>query len=93
MHQTSRKDFTYRKALCDGHLNVEEEDSGFKSSTDPNRLFGMAEHAADAGGEQIKGFGWKAEQSVVFKTAYYRVMSHKKPIRRDHKVHLGNVYS
>lgn len=40
---------THREALRDGHLDVEEKDSGSESSADGNRLLGIAKHVADAG--------------------------------------------
>lgn len=48
------KNFTYREALSDGDLNIEEEDSGLESSTDFNRLFGITEHAAHTRTETSK---------------------------------------
>lgn len=54
--------------MRDGNLDVEEEDSGSESSTDPNRLFWMAEHTADTGGKQIRWFAWKTERRNIFKT-------------------------
>lgn len=44
---------TYWKTLCDRDLNIEEEDSGSKSSADSNRLLGITKHAADTGGKQL----------------------------------------
>lgn len=45
--------FSYREALCDGDLDVEEKDLGSESSADSNRLLGITEHAAHTGGEQL----------------------------------------
>lgn len=39
---------TYWEALCDGDLDIKEEDSGSESSTDSNGLLGIAEHTAHA---------------------------------------------
>lgn len=44
--------FSYREALCDGNLYVEEKDSGSESCTDSNGLLGVADHAAHAAGNQ-----------------------------------------
>lgn len=54
IHQIKNKLFwdTYWKALCDGNLNIEEQDSGSESSTDSNRLLGITEHTADTVGKQ-----------------------------------------
>lgn len=43
---------TYREALCDGNLYIEEKDSGSESCTDSNGLLGIAEHTAHTAGNQ-----------------------------------------
>lgn len=37
---------TYREALCDRNLYIEEKDSGSESCADFNGLLGIAEHTA-----------------------------------------------
>lgn len=44
---------TYRKALCDRNLYVEEEDPGSESCADFDGLLGIAEHAAHTAGNQV----------------------------------------
>lgn len=43
---------TYREALCDRNLYIEEEDPGSESCADFDGLLGIAEHAAHTAGNQ-----------------------------------------
>lgn len=44
---------THWEALCDGDLDIEEEDSGSESSADSDRLLRITEHTAHTGRKQL----------------------------------------